>query len=163
MEMLQVQRELRMSSASERHSLMYPLTCVGLACAYEKVQGQHPNWETAQMQGWSSLRQKWLTVLIKSGPINTIFEGGDIDPPKGPHVNTPIWAALLMIHQQTELKATASTQAMDTDASMKHRQCLMLSAHISAKWTATCEWQIWTLIETLTIVEVYNSADNYMA
>jgi len=33
------------------------------------------------------LGKKWLMVLIKSGPINTIFERGDIDPPRG-HMST---------------------------------------------------------------------------
>ena len=87
MEKLRPQLELQISSHQSgtvsiatmwQHAGVPPDMCG----AGPKARNQHSNWETAQMLGWSSLCQRWLTVLLKSGPINTIFEGADTDPPR---------------------------------------------------------------------------------
>ena len=81
------------------------LTNGGAACPHSIFEQHHPNWETAQMLGWISPWQKWLTVLIKSGPINTIFEGANIDPPRSRMPTLRFCAASLMIHPQTKTRS----------------------------------------------------------
>jgi len=103
--------------------------------------------ETAKMQGWSSLwKEKWLTVLIKSGPVNTTFEGADTDPPRS-RMPTPSFKPhhwwFVSRHDCGKY-----AQVQWTKSAVHHNS---VAVHIIAKWTATCEQQIW--IVNVTIVD----------
>ena len=122
--------------------LVYPLTCVELAYVYVEAQSQHSNLKAAQMLGWSSLWQKWLTVLPESSHINTIFEGAECQ-----HSHLSSLIDDLTARTSQVLKCIKKKTAVHHDT---------LVVHI-AKWTAACEHII-----NVKFVIVLNSANDYM-